>query len=211
MDVYWLLQCLPDTVHRLSIRLGLEPPISERFFTALNGLKRFILLLLMNFICAALTVFFNNDIITRLSFKIPFAFLNIQSDLLNIQSGLALHLLLAGGALGGLISSIINRNENKRIKMSEAAQAEASAKREDAMAATEMMGLLERTVAHMEKMNSYNKSNSEELLKLLKEKEGINEKLKKDIALLQLQIRMILTDHRPRENGRTGDLAQGWG
>jgi len=127
--------------------------------------------------------------------KIPFAFLNIQSDLLNIQSDwlYALASFAGGGALGGLISSIINRNENKRIKMSEAAQAEASAKREDAMAATEMMGLLERTVAHMEKMNSYNKSNSEELLKLLKEKEGINEKLKKDIALLQLQ---ISDDHR---------------
>jgi hypothetical protein len=63
----------------------------------------------------------------------------------------------------------------------------------DALAATEMMGLLERTVAHMEKMNSYNKSNSEELLRLLREKEGINEKLKKDLALLQLQ---ITEDHR---------------
>jgi hypothetical protein len=56
-----------------------------------------------------------------------------------------------------------------------------------------MMGLLERTVAHMEKMNSYNKSNSEELLRLLREKEGINEKLKKDLSLLQLQ---ITEDHR---------------
>jgi len=98
-----------------------------------------------------------------------------------------------GGALGSVISSVINRKENKRIKKSEAVQAEASAKREDALAATEMMDLLERTVAHMEKMNSYNKSNSEELLKLLKEKEGINEKLKKDLALLQLQ---ISEDHR---------------
>ena len=92
-----------------------------------------------------------------------------------------------GGALGGLISSIVNRKENRRIRMSEAFQSEATAKREDALAAAEIMGLLERTVAHMEKMNSYNKSNSEELLNLLKEKDGINEKLKKDIALLQLQ------------------------
>lgn len=100
---------------------------------------------------------------------------------------------LGGGALGGWISAVVNRKENKRIKQSEAFQSEASAKREDALAATEMMGLLERTVAHMEKMNSYNKSNSEELLRLLKEKEGINEKLKKDLALLQLQIN---EDHR---------------
>ena len=100
---------------------------------------------------------------------------------------------LGGGALGGWISAVVNRKENKRIKQSEAFQSEASAKREDALAATEMMGLLERTVSHMEKMNSYNKSNSEELLKLLREKEGINEKLKKDLALLQLQ---ITEDHR---------------
>lgn len=100
---------------------------------------------------------------------------------------------LGGGALGGWISAVVNRKENKRIKQSEAFQSEASAKREDALAATEMMGLLERTVAHMEKMNSYNKSNSEELLRLLREKEGINEKLKKDLSLLQLQ---ITEDHR---------------
>lgn len=100
---------------------------------------------------------------------------------------------LGGGALGGWISAVVNRKENKRIKQSEAFQSEASAKREDALAATEMMGLLERTVANMEKMNSYNKSNSEELLRLLREKEGINEKLKKDLALLQLQ---ITEDHR---------------
>ena len=100
---------------------------------------------------------------------------------------------LGGGALGGWISAVVNRKENKRIKQSEAFQSEASAKREDALAATEMMGLLERTVAHMEKMNSYNKSNSEELLRLLREKEGINEKLKKDHSLLQLQ---ITEDHR---------------
>ena len=62
---------------------------------------------------------------------------------------------LGGGALGGWISAVVNRKENKRIKQSEAFQSEASAKREDALAATEMMGLLERTVSHMEKMNSY--------------------------------------------------------
>jgi len=116
-------------------------------------------------------------------------------ELLNIPPDwlYALGTFAGGGALGGLITSIINRKENKRIKKSEAVQAEASAKREDALAATEMMGLLERTVAHMEKMNSYNESNSEELLKLLNDKENLNEKLKKDIALLQLQ---ITEDHR---------------
>ncbi len=117
-----------------------------------------------------------------------FELLDIPSDWLFTLGSFA-----GGGALGGLISSIINRRENRRIKQSEASQSEASAKREDALAATEMMGLLERTVAHMEKMNSYNKSNSEELLRMLKEKESINEKLKKDIALLQLQ---ITEDHR---------------
>lgn len=114
--------------------------------------------------------------------------LNIPPDWLYTLGSFA-----GGGALGGLISSIFNRKENKRIKQSEAFQSEATAKREDALAATEMMGLLERTVAHMEKMNSYNKSNSEELLKLLKEKEDINEKLKKDMSLMQLQ---IMEDHR---------------
>lgn len=116
-------------------------------------------------------------------------------DLLNINTDwlYTLGSFAGGGALGGLISSIINRKENKRIKKSEAFQSEASAKREDALASTEIMGLLERTVAHMEKMNSYNKSNSEELLRMLKEKESINEKLKKDIALLQLQ---LMEDHR---------------
>jgi len=117
-----------------------------------------------------------------------FELLDIPSDWLFTLGSFA-----GGGAFGGLISSIINRRENRRIKQSEASQSEASAKREDALAATEMMGLLERTVAHMEKMNSYNKSNSEELLRMLKEKESINEKLKKDIALLQLQ---ITEDHR---------------
>ena len=118
-----------------------------------------------------------------------FELLDIQSDWLFTLGSFA-----GGGAFGGLISSIINRRENRRIKQSEASQYEASAKREDALAATEMMGLLERTVAHMEKMNSYNKSNSEELLRMLKEKEGINEKLKKDIGRSQ-------TDYRSRKNG----------
>ena len=45
---------------------------------------------------------------------------------------------------------VINRKENRRIKKSEAVQSEAAAKKEDASAATEMMGLLERTVAHTE-------------------------------------------------------------
>jgi len=57
----------------------------------------------------------------------------------------------------------------------------------------EMMGLLERTVAHMERMNDYNKTNSEELLKLLRDKDDINEKLRSDIKLLQLQ---RTEDHR---------------
>lgn len=100
---------------------------------------------------------------------------------------------IGGGAFGGFISTIINRKENRRIKKSEAVQSEATAKREDASAATEMMGLLERTVAHMEKMNSYNESNSESLLKMVREKDSINDKLIKDIELLQLQ---RTEDHR---------------
>jgi len=101
--------------------------------------------------------------------------------------------LLGGGALGGLVSTIINRKENKRIKKSEVVKSEAEAKKEDVSAAVEMMGLLERTVSHMERMNDYNKANSEELLKLLREKDGTNEKLKNDIKLLQLQ---RTEDHR---------------
>ncbi len=101
--------------------------------------------------------------------------------------------LAGGGALGGMISVFINRRENKRIKVSEAVQSEASAKREDASAATEMMGLLERTVSHMEKMNSYNETNAESLLKMVRDKDVINSKLVKDLELLQLQ---RTEDHR---------------
>lgn len=71
--------------------------------------------------------------------------LQIHNDLLFLLSS-----FIGGGALGGLISTVINHKENKRIKQSEAVQSEAVAKKEDASAATEMMGLLERTVAHTE-------------------------------------------------------------
>ncbi len=116
------------------------------------------------------------------------ALLEINYELLAMFSS-----LVGGGALGGLVSTIINRKENKRIKKSEAVKSEAEAKKEDVSAAVEMMGLLERTVAHMERMNDYNKTNSEELLKLLRDKDGTNEKLRKDIKLLQLQ---RTEDHR---------------
>ena len=116
------------------------------------------------------------------------ALLEINYELLAIFSS-----LVGGGALGGLLSTIINRKENKRIKKSEAVKSEAEAKKEDVSAAVEMMGLLERTVAHMERMNDYNKTNSEELLKLLRDKDDINEKLRSDIKLLQLQ---RTEDHR---------------
>lgn len=108
--------------------------------------------------------------------------ININYELLSTLSSFA-----GGGALGGLITFVFNRKENKRIKKSEAVQSEASAKRADASAATEMMGLLERTVAHMERMNSYNESNSESLLKMVSEKDMLNDRLIKDIELLQLQ------------------------
>ncbi len=100
---------------------------------------------------------------------------------------------LGGGALGGLISAVINRKENKRIKRSEAVQHEAAAKKEDASAATEMMGLLERTVAHMERMNDYNKTNAESLLQVVRERDQLNNRLEKDLELLQLQ---RTEDHR---------------
>ena len=79
--------------------------------------------------------------------------LQLNNELLALLSS-----FMGGGALGGFISNVINRKENKRIKKSEAVQKEALARREDASAATEMMGLLERTVAHMERMNTYNES-----------------------------------------------------
>ena len=100
---------------------------------------------------------------------------------------------LGGGALGGWISAVVNRKENRRIKRSEALQSEATAKKEDASAATEMMGLLERTVAHMERMNDYNKSNAESLLLMVRERDELNSRLKKDLELLQLQ---RTEDHR---------------
>ena len=101
--------------------------------------------------------------------------LQINHELLTIFSS-----MVGGGALGGLISTFIHRKENKRIKTSEVIKSEASAKKEDASAAMEMMELLERTVAHMERMNEYNKANSVELMKLLSEKDEVNEKLKND-------------------------------
>ena len=100
---------------------------------------------------------------------------------------------LGGGALGGMVSAVINRKENRRIKRSEAVQHEAAAKKEDASAAAEMMGLLERTVAHMERMNDYNKTNAESLLLMVRERDELNDRLKKDLKLLQLQ---RTEDHR---------------
>ena len=114
--------------------------------------------------------------------------LNINHELVAILTSVA-----GGGALGGLISFVFNRKENKRIKKSEAVQSEATAKREDASAASEMMGLLERTVSHMERMNSYNETNSESLLKMVSEKDYLNDRLIKDLELLQLQ---RTEDHR---------------
>ena len=107
---------------------------------------------------------------------------NINYELLATLSSIA-----GGGALGGLISFVFNRKENKRIKKSEAVQSEAAAKRADASAATERMNLLERTGAHMERMNSYNETNSESLLKMVSEKDHLNDRLIKDLELLQLQ------------------------
>lgn len=116
-------------------------------------------------------------------------------DLLEINYELlgAVSSVIGGGALAGFISMLVNRKEIRRIKKSEAVQSEAVAKKEDASAASEMMGLLERTVAHMEKMNSYNETNSESLLRMVSDKDVINEKLKKDLELLQLQ---RTEDHR---------------
>ena len=114
--------------------------------------------------------------------------LSINYELVAILTSVA-----GGGALGGLISFVFNRKENKRIKKSEAVQSEATAKREDASAASEMMGLLERTVSHMERMNSYNETNSESLLNMVREKDQLNDRLIKDLELLQLH---RTEDHR---------------
>jgi hypothetical protein len=114
--------------------------------------------------------------------------LQSNSDLIALLSS-----FVGGGALGGFISNVINRKENKRIKKSEAIQKEALAKKEDASAATEMMGLLERTVAHMERMNTYNEGNAESLLKMVRERDQLNDRLKRDLELLQLQ---RTEDHR---------------
>ena len=62
--------------------------------------------------------------------------LQINHELLTIFSS-----MVGGGALGGLISTFIHRKENKRIKTSEVIKSEASAKKEDASAAMEMMAL----------------------------------------------------------------------
>lgn len=67
--------------------------------------------------------------------------LNINYELLGTISTIA-----GGGALAGFISTMVNRKEIRRIKKSEAVQSEATAKREDASAASEMMGLLENAL-----------------------------------------------------------------
>lgn len=114
--------------------------------------------------------------------------LQTNSDVLTLLSS-----FMGGGALGGFVSNVINRKENKRIRKSEAVQKEAQAKKEDASAATEMMGLLERTVAHMERMNTYNETNAESLLNMVRERDQLNDRLKRDLELLQLQ---RTEDHR---------------
>lgn len=73
----------------------------------------------------------------------------INSELFPLLSS-----FIGGGALGSLISTVVNHKENRRIKKSDATRSEAAAKREDASAATEMMGLLERTVALFELLQS---------------------------------------------------------
>lgn len=75
--------------------------------------------------------------------------LQIDSELFPLLSS-----FIGGGALGSLISTVVNHKENRRIKKSDATRSEAAAKREDASAATEMMGLLERTVALFELLQS---------------------------------------------------------
>ncbi|MDY9918622.1 MULTISPECIES: hypothetical protein [Proteiniphilum] len=75
--------------------------------------------------------------------------LQINSELFPLLSS-----FIGGGALGSLISTVVNHKENRRIKKSDATRSEAAAKREDASAATEMMGLLERTVALFELLQS---------------------------------------------------------
>lgn len=115
--------------------------------------------------------------------------------LLQIDSSwlFSLSSFVGGGALGGLLSAVIYHKENRRMKKSEAAQREAAAKKEDASAAGEMMGLLERTVVHMERMNSYHKTNAESLLQMLTARDDANCQLNKDLELLQLQ---RTEDHR---------------
>lgn len=71
--------------------------------------------------------------------------IQVNNELLSLLSS-----FVGGGAMGGLISAVINHKENRRIKKSEAVRSEAVAKKEDASAAAGMMGLLERTVAHTE-------------------------------------------------------------
>lgn len=82
----------------------------------------------------------------------PLLILNDMGTILQITNDwlFLLSSFLGGGATGGLISAVINHKENRRIKKSEAVKSEATAKKEDASAAAEMMGLLERTVAHTE-------------------------------------------------------------
>lgn len=114
-------------------------------------------------------------------------------EFLNGEWIAALGSLVGGGALGGLVSAVVNHKENRRIKRSEATRSEAEALREDASAATEMMGVLERTVEHMERMNSYNEANSNNLLKMVRDRDADNGRLKRDLELLQLQ---RAEDHR---------------
>ena len=108
--------------------------------------------------------------------------MKINFELLTMISSFA-----GGGALGGLVLFFYYRKENKRIKQSEALLSEANARSADGSAAGETMGLLERTVSHMNYINSYNQTNLEQSVDLLIEKDFLNSKLSKDVELLQMQ------------------------
>lgn len=79
--------------------------------------------------------------------------------------------VLSGVSLAGVSGSIFFYRENKKKAKAEAAQAVSTAKKEDASAATELLGVLTGTKEFMEEINAYSKEATRQLLLTVQEKD----------------------------------------
>ena len=103
--------------------------------------------------------------------------------------------VLSGVSLAGVFGSIFFYRENKKKAKAEAAQALSSAKKEDASAATELLGVLTGTKEFMEEINAYSKEATRQLLLTVQEKDKqiaeLSKKVNEMSVLLNEQQRKI--------------------